>query len=110
MTSAWLHGQRTQLQRQKVYVCRSGEQHRTEKRHSNFWIGLYGFNWIVAWHECQVWVKELVSSIRMGAGILSARSKGYEAYTASTLARLSPLEGKQFTFAIHICTSGVCMN
>ncbi|BAZ36814.1 putative transposase (plasmid) [Calothrix sp. NIES-4101] len=35
-----------------------------QKRHSNFWIGLYGFNWIVAWHECQAWVEELVASIR----------------------------------------------
>lgn len=25
---------------------------------------LYGFNWIVAWHRCQAWVEELVSSIR----------------------------------------------
>jgi hypothetical protein len=33
----------------------------------------------------------------MGAGILSTRFKGYEAYTASTLARLSPLELKVFT-------------
>ncbi|MBD2301282.1 hypothetical protein H6G80_18660 [Nostoc sp. FACHB-87] len=45
-------------------VCRSQEQGKTEKRHSNFWIGLYGFNWIVAWHECQAWVEELVGSIR----------------------------------------------
>ena len=64
MTSAWLQGQRTKLQRQQVYVCRSQEQRKTEKRHSNFWIGLYGFNWIVAWHECQAWVEELVGSIR----------------------------------------------
>jgi hypothetical protein len=68
------------------------EQGKTEKRHSDFWIGLYGFNWIVAWH--------LWSSMGRGTGrfyshrasILSARFKGYGAYTASTLARLSPLE------------------
>ena len=45
-------------------ICRSQEQGKTEKRHSNFWIGLYGFNWIVAWHFGQAWVEELVSSIR----------------------------------------------
>jgi len=92
MTSAWLQGQKIKLQRQQSYVCRSQEQGKTEKRHSDFWIGLYGFNWIVAWHFAQAWVEELVGSIRMGASILSARFKGYGAYTASTLARLSPLE------------------
>ena len=64
LTSAWLHGQRTQLQRQQPYVCRSQEKNRSRKRHSNFWIGLYGQNWIVAFHECEIWVEELMNSIR----------------------------------------------
>ena len=63
MTSAWLQGQRTLLQRQQTYVCRTQEKARRHKRHSNFWIGLYGQNWIVAFHECQAWVQELISSI-----------------------------------------------
>ena len=64
MTSAWLHGQRTRLQKQQSYICCTQEKNRTPKRHSNFWIGLYGQNWILAWHECQIWVEELVGSIR----------------------------------------------
>lgn len=60
MTSAWLHGQRTKFQKQESYICRRQEKNRNEKRHSNFWIGLYGQNWIVAWHECQAWVEELL--------------------------------------------------
>jgi hypothetical protein len=68
LTSAWLAGQRTLLQRQQPYVCRSQEKGRTRKRHSNFWIGLYGQNWIVAFHECQVWVEELIGSIRNKQG------------------------------------------
>jgi hypothetical protein len=40
MTSAWLHGQRTKLQKQESYICRTQEKSRTSKRHSNFWIGL----------------------------------------------------------------------
>jgi len=63
LTSAWLQGQRTQLQRQHPYVCRPQPQSRTRFRHSNFWIGLYGQNWIVAFHQCQVWVEELIGSI-----------------------------------------------
>ncbi|BAY41436.1 hypothetical protein NIES2111_58320 (plasmid) [Nostoc sp. NIES-2111] len=43
MTSAWLHGQRTKFQSQESYICRSQEKHRTQKRHSNFWIGLYPY-------------------------------------------------------------------
>ena len=42
LTSAWLQGQKTQLQRQQSYICRSQEEGRTRKRHSNFWLGLYG--------------------------------------------------------------------
>jgi hypothetical protein len=64
MTGARLQGQRTKLQRQQPYVCRSQEKGRTRKRHSNFWIGLYGHSWIVAFHECQGWVEELLDSIR----------------------------------------------
>ncbi|WP_082209921.1 transposase [Fischerella sp. PCC 9605] len=64
MTSSWLHGQRTKLQKQESYICRRQEKNRNEKRHSNFWIGLYGFNWIVACHFGQAWVEELVGFIR----------------------------------------------
>ena len=64
MTSAWLHGKRTKFQKLDSYICRTPEKNRNKKRHSNFWIGLYGQNWIVAWHECQAWVEELVGSIR----------------------------------------------
>jgi hypothetical protein len=64
MTSAWLLGQRTKFQKQESYICRTQEKSRNRKRHSNFWIGLYGQNWIVAWNECQAWIEELVGCIR----------------------------------------------
>ncbi len=53
MTSAWLEGQKTQSQRKQSYVCRCTEQNRTRRRHSAFWIGLYGFTWIVSMNQCQ---------------------------------------------------------
>ncbi|PSB64270.1 IS4 family transposase [Chroococcidiopsis cubana CCALA 043] len=68
MASAWLQGEKTVLQRQQSYVCRTQEKGRTRKRHSNFWIGLYGQSWIVAFHECQIWVEELIGSIRNKQG------------------------------------------
>ncbi|MBE9229079.1 IS4 family transposase [Phormidium sp. LEGE 05292] len=48
MTSAWLPGKKTKLQGQEKYVCRLTETGRTRRRHSNFWIGLYGQNWLIA--------------------------------------------------------------
>jgi hypothetical protein len=48
MTSVWLQGKRTRLQRQEKYVCRLQETGRTRRRHSNFGIGLYGENWLIA--------------------------------------------------------------
>ena len=68
MTSAWLQGQKTKFQKQQSYVCRTQERSRTRKRHSNFWIGLYGFNWIIAFHESQEWVEELIGLIRNKQG------------------------------------------
>lgn len=63
MTSAWLHGQRIEAKGQHQYVCRLTEKGRTRKRHSNFWIGLYGESWLVGFHECRLWVEEMLSLI-----------------------------------------------
>ena len=64
MTSAWLQGEKTTILGKYPYICRTKEPGRTRRRHSNFWVGLYGHNWIVAFHECQEWVAELVTSVR----------------------------------------------
>ena len=64
MTSAWFHGQKIQLQRQSDYICRPQAQGRTRRRHSNFWRGLSGHNWIVSFLLCPGWVEELMGSHR----------------------------------------------
>jgi hypothetical protein len=64
MTSAWLQGKRTKLQRQEKYVCRIQKTGRTRKKHSNFWIGLYGSNWLIAVDSCQEWVESMLSLVR----------------------------------------------
>lgn len=64
MTSAWLQGKKTQSQRQQSYVCRPCEQKRTRRRHSAFWIGLYGYSWIVSMNECQELVLEMIVAVR----------------------------------------------
>jgi hypothetical protein len=61
MTSAWLRGKRTQLQKQAKYVCRPQELGRSRRRHSKFWIGLYGENWLIAFDCCREWVESMMS-------------------------------------------------
>ena len=64
MTSAWLRGKRTQLQGQEKYVCRPQEPGRTRRRHSKFWIGLYGENWLIAHDCCWEWVESIIGLVR----------------------------------------------
>ncbi len=64
MTSAWLQGEKASTLGKSPYICRSKEAGRTRRRHSNFWVDLYGHNWIVAFHECLHWVEELFTSVR----------------------------------------------
>jgi hypothetical protein len=63
ITIAWLQGERTTILGKSSYICRPKETGRTKRRHSKFWIGLYGYNWIAAFHECQEWVEELIVSV-----------------------------------------------
>lgn len=64
MTSAWLQGQKTQFTRKQSYVCRPCENKRTRRRHSAFWIGLYGSSWVVSMNECQELVLEMMTDVR----------------------------------------------
>jgi hypothetical protein len=64
ITIAWLQGERTTVLGKSAYICRSKETGRTKRRHSKFWIGLYGYNWIAVFHECQDWVEELITCVR----------------------------------------------
>jgi hypothetical protein len=64
MTGAWLQGKRTKLQGQEKYVCRIQEMGRTRRRHSNFWVGLYGKNWLIAVDSCQESVESMQSFVR----------------------------------------------
>jgi hypothetical protein len=64
MTSAWLQGKTTKLQRQEKYVVRPQETGRTRRRHSKFWIGLSRENWLIAFDSSQEWVESMLSFIR----------------------------------------------
>ncbi len=63
-TCACLKGDKTRRSGQQKYVCRLQELKRTQKRHSNFWIGLYGQMWIIGWEFCQGYVAQLMQLSR----------------------------------------------
>jgi hypothetical protein len=64
MSAAWLQGQHTSTRGTSSYICRPKETRRTRRRHSHFWLGLYGYNWIGTFRLCQEWVEELLHLIR----------------------------------------------
>ena len=43
------------------YIGRLTESKRSERRHSSFWIGLYGQSWVVGMEFCQNVVNELMA-------------------------------------------------
>jgi hypothetical protein len=51
-TATALKGQILKKTGQSKYVARLQEKRRVEKRHSDFWVGLYGSMWIIAWDFC----------------------------------------------------------
>jgi hypothetical protein len=60
---AVLHGQKVKLIGKQKYVNRLKELRRSEQRHSNFWVGLYGVNWIISIEFCQDVVNQLISLV-----------------------------------------------
>ena len=51
-TATSLKGQILKKTGQSKYVARPQEKRRSEKRHSDFWVGLYGSMWLFAWDFC----------------------------------------------------------
>lgn len=42
------------------YICRLSHNTRKYKRHSNFWLGLYGDLWVHNFQICHSWVEHLM--------------------------------------------------
>ena len=59
-TCAIKKGQVLSFKGVKEYVCRPKENLRINKRHSNFWIGLYGSLWVDNFQMCQDWIEILM--------------------------------------------------
>ncbi len=59
-TCAGLQGQVIKSKGQQRYIGRLKELKRMTRRHSNFWIGLYGQMWIAALEYCSDWIRNLM--------------------------------------------------
>ncbi|AOW99056.1 hypothetical protein BJP34_05995 [Moorena producens PAL-8-15-08-1] len=59
-TRSILIGNRLKHQGLQKYINRLTEPRRFIKRHSNFWVGLYGQNWIISLDYCWQLVEKLV--------------------------------------------------
>ena len=59
-TCAILNGQKIKSMGIQKYVGRLTEPGRTIRRHSSFWIGLYGQCWVIGMEFCQDIVSELM--------------------------------------------------
>ena len=55
-TSAIIQGIDVRTSKVERYICRPKEQLRIQRRHSNFWIGLYGQSWLNNLQLCINWV------------------------------------------------------
>ena len=59
-TCAGLQGQLIKSYGQQKYIGRLKELNRMTRRHSNFWVGLYGQMWIAALESRSDWVRNLM--------------------------------------------------
>jgi hypothetical protein len=59
-TCAVLQGQKIKHMGIQKYVGRLTESKRSQRRHSSFWIGLYGQSWVVGMEFCQETIAELM--------------------------------------------------
>lgn len=75
-TCAEKKGQIISFKAVQEYICRLREEKRKEKRHSNFWIGLYGGIWVENYQMCNYWVERL---IRLTPNKLPFSQKGIRA-------------------------------
>ena len=80
-SSACLEGKSFKNQGHQKYITRLSEAQRKYRRHSDFRVGLYGQNWVIAWDFCFLLVEKLmminrnkINYYQQGLKVLSALS------------------------------------
>jgi exodeoxyribonuclease V alpha subunit len=112
-TCACLTGDKTRRSGQQKYVCRLKELKRTQRRHSNFWIGLYGQMWIFlqghgvsttyAVKIFKQYGEKAIAIVTANPYQLAADIYGIGFVTADTLARSLGIEpGSEFRYRAGI--------
>jgi hypothetical protein len=61
-TATSLKGKMFRQTHQAKYLARLTEKSRRNRRHSNFWIGLYGSLWINAWDFCSDFIQIMMNN------------------------------------------------
>ena len=89
-TCAIIQGIDIKMSKVEPYICRPKEQARIQRRHSNFWLGLYGQSWLNNLLLSIDWVGQWMRSNRCGAALLSTGITSHRLDSSSFLAFLSP--------------------
>lgn len=63
-TSAIIQGINIRTSKVERYICRPKESRRIQRRHSNFWVGLYAQSWLNNLQLCISWVGQWMRSNR----------------------------------------------
>ncbi len=89
-TTAIIQGIDIRTSKIECYICRPKEQVRIQRRHSNFWVGLYAQTWLNNLEFCIDWVGKWMRNNCCGAALLSTGLTSHRLYSAYFLAFLSP--------------------
>ncbi|MGD1704862.1 transposase [Dapis sp. BLCC M229] len=60
-TASFYQGKLIKKSGYQNYICRLTELRRKDKRHSNFWVGMYGELWVMAWEYLVELVTDLMN-------------------------------------------------
>ncbi|MFM6461940.1 MAG: hypothetical protein ACKPGC_06430 [Planktothrix sp.] len=92
---AILQGQQIKRKGIQNYIGRLKEFQRSLRRHSSFWIGLYGQSWVIGMEFFQEIVNELMLLRRNKLPFFSEGVKGYVLDFINLLTGLSPRQLEQ---------------
>jgi hypothetical protein len=100
-TCAIIQGIDIKMSKSERYICRPKEQARIQRRHSNFWLGLYGQSWLNNLLLSIDWVGQWMRSNRLSSALLSTGITSHRLDSASFLTFLSPHQPRSINRETH---------
>ena len=92
-TIRWINGQKLQQRPGQKYINRLKELQRSHKRHSQFWVGNYGYLWVATMELCSDLVISLMSNQTNKLPFFKKRLESHVPDPVWSLATLSPPSG-----------------